>query len=105
MTLWTLLKNDHADISAISRMIVRATDRGAVRNRERLVSELRDELKAHFEGEEDGLFDALERNHRVGDLIRSLEAEHEEIEQELARLARIGRMNTGEWTSRFEDFT
>jgi hemerythrin-like domain-containing protein len=105
MTLWTLLKNDHTDITAIGHTILRATDRGAVRNRERLVSELRDEIEAHFEAEEDGLFEALEDHEEVADLVRSLEAEHEDIEEELARLARIGKKNTVEWTSRFEDFT
>jgi hemerythrin-like domain-containing protein len=105
MTLWTLLKNDHTDITAIGHTILRATDRGAIRNRERLVSELADELEAHFEAEEDGLFDALEDKEQVRDLVASLTAEHEEIEEELARLAKIGKKNTVEWTSRFEDFT
>jgi iron-sulfur cluster repair protein YtfE (RIC family) len=105
MTLWTLLKNDHVDITAIGHTILRATDKGALRSRERLVAEMADEIEAHFEAEEDGLFDALKRKEQVRELVRRLEAEHEEIEEELARLARIGRKNTIEWASRFEDFT
>ena len=105
MTLWNLLRNDHANITAIGHTILRAVDRGAVRNRERLVAELQDEIETHFEAEEDGLLDALEDSEQVRDLVRSLESEHEQIEEELARLAREGRKNTAEWTSRFEDFT
>ncbi len=105
MTLLKLLRNDHTDITAIGEMVLRAVDRGAIRNRERLVSELADELEAHFEAEEDGLFEVLEDKEQARDLVRTLEKEHEDLEEELARLARSHHKNTAEWTSRFEDFS
>jgi hemerythrin-like domain-containing protein len=105
MTLWTLLKNDHANITTLGHTVLRATDTGAVRNRERLVSELQAELEAHFEAEEDSLFKALADDHQVRDLVASLKTEHQRIEEELTRLAKVKSKNTVAWTSSFEDFT
>jgi hemerythrin-like domain-containing protein len=105
MTLWTLLENDHADIAVVGQAIVRASGHEAARIRERLLSEMADDIEAHFEAEEDGLFHALGDKQQVRALVADLKAEHEEIEEQLDRLTRIAKKNSAEWTSRFEDFS
>jgi hemerythrin-like domain-containing protein len=105
MDIWTLIRNDHQNITALGYTILRALDRGVVRNRERLVSELADELEAHFEAEEDSVYEALAGKEGVADLLASLQEEQERIEEEIGRLASSKRKNTADWTSRFEDFT
>jgi hemerythrin-like domain-containing protein len=105
MTLWTLLENDHADIAVVGKAILRASGQEAARSRERLVSEMADDIEAHFEAEEDGLFDALDKKEQLRALVASLKAEHGEIEEVLGRLTRTAKKNTVEWTSRFEDFS
>jgi hemerythrin-like domain-containing protein len=105
MTLWTMLENDHADIALVGQAVLRASRHGAARIRERLASEMADDIEAHFEAEEDGLFDALKKKEQLRALVARLKAEHEEIEEELDCLTRSAKKNSVEWTSRFEDFS
>ncbi|MBM0207180.1 hemerythrin domain-containing protein [Micromonospora sp. STR1s_5] len=105
MTLWKLLRNDHANITAVGHAVLRTPASGGGRNRHRLVAELSDEIEAHFEAEEDTLFEALEDDQEVRDLVSSLKAEHKQIEDDLARLAEARNNDGVSWTSRFADFT
>jgi hypothetical protein len=100
-----LIVNDHANIVSLCRDLLRSTPDGGARNRERLFSQLVHELRWHMEAEEDSLYEALEDHDRVRRLIDELEDEHEEIEEELGRLAGARHKGSREWTQRFEDFS
>ena len=105
MDIWRLITNDHANITDLSRAILRSIGTGAVRSRDRLFDDLDGQLRRHFEAEEDSLYEALEDHERTRGLIDELEDEHEEIEDQLTSLGRVRNKNTREWTDRFEDFT
>ncbi|WP_230530435.1 hemerythrin domain-containing protein [Microvirga roseola] len=103
MDPWHLIANDHVNIVSLCRDILRAPD--GVRSRERLFNQLSDQLRWHMEAEDDSLYDALEDDDRTKRLIDELEDEHEEIEEELGRLAGVRHKGSHEWTQRFEDFS
>jgi hemerythrin-like domain-containing protein len=100
-----LIVNDHANIVSLCRDVLRTTPNGDARSRERLFSQLNDELRWHIEAEEDSLYEALEDHDRTKQLIDELEDEHEQIEEELGRLAAARYKGSREWTQRFEDFS
>ncbi|MCB5177197.1 hemerythrin domain-containing protein [Microvirga lenta] len=103
MDLWHLITNDHANIAELCGEIPRALPDGGVRSRDRLFSELHDELRRHMEAEEESLYDALEDHDRTEHLIAELEHEHEEIERRLGELARVHDKGSRDWTMRFRD--
>ncbi|MXQ14668.1 hemerythrin domain-containing protein [Microvirga makkahensis] len=100
-----LIINDHANIVSLCRDVLRSMPNGDAKSRERLFSQLYDELRWHMEAEEDSLYEALEDDHRAKRLIDELEDEHEEIEEELGRLTGARYKGSREWTQRFEDFS
>ena len=59
MDIWRLITNDHANITDLSRAILRSIGSGAVRSRDRLFDDLEGQLRRHFEAEEDSLYEAL----------------------------------------------
>jgi iron-sulfur cluster repair protein YtfE (RIC family) len=102
MKLSTLL-NSHVDITSLGHTILFASAIGALGSREQLTLDLQSEIKEHFKSQ-DSLFDALKDKDQVRELISNLQSEHEDIEDELSRLAGSREKSTVEWTSGFEDF-
>jgi hypothetical protein len=70
-----LIVNDHANIVSLCRDVLRATPGGDARSRERLFSQLNDELRWHIEAEEDSLYEVLEEHERAKRLIDELDDE------------------------------
>ncbi len=47
MDIWRLITNDHANITDLSRAILRSIGSGAVRSRDRLFDDLDGQLRRH----------------------------------------------------------
>ena len=79
-----IAEHDHAvDVSADA---VRAIDAGNLDRARTLLAELARDLKAHWKGEEDGLFSVLLDQELFEDHLRPLIREHRELEQLLAEV-------------------
>ncbi|AWN45082.1 hemerythrin domain-containing protein [Methylobacterium terrae] len=105
MDIWRLIERDHANIAQLIREIPNALNGpGVVRSRERLLSDLLDELHAHAVSVDAGLLTLLDRYAEARALVEGLRREHEEVMGDLDRLARTRRPASG-WLNTFEDVT
>jgi hemerythrin superfamily protein len=80
MKATALLKKDHAAVKALFRRFAQTTPR-AVKTRERLVAQLRDELDLHARLEEEIFYPAVRRLEGGERLITKAELEHETVKR------------------------
>jgi hemerythrin superfamily protein len=85
MKATALLKKDHAAVKALFRRFAQTTPR-AVKTRERLVGELRDELVLHARIEEEIFYPAVRRLEAGERLVTEAELEHETVTRLLTEI-------------------
>lgn len=106
MDIWRLIDRDHSNIAQLIREIPNALNGpGVVRSRERLLSDLLDELHAHAVAIDAGLLAPLGRRPEARALVEELRREHEAVMGDLDRLARSRRRPASGWLNTFEDVT
>ncbi|WP_269153005.1 hemerythrin domain-containing protein [Methylobacterium crusticola] len=101
-----MIARDHENIGQLIREIPNALNGpGTVRSRERLMTDLIDQLGLHAEALEASLYAVLARHARTGPLIETLRRDHGQVMKKLAPLARYGRRPQDGWLNAFEDVT
>ncbi len=83
MTIYDLLKNDHAKLQTTLDRLLAATEK---QEREALITEVRDLLVPHSRAEEAVLYNSLRDMHEAGKLIRHSYQEHIKAESILRGL-------------------
>jgi iron-sulfur cluster repair protein YtfE (RIC family) len=85
MDLYQLLKQDHQKAKRLFEQLSDTSDR-AVKSRERLFAQLKQELELHTEVEEQHFYPALREQEETKDLIEEALEEHNEVNELLQEL-------------------
>jgi hemerythrin-like domain-containing protein len=104
MDVWQLIERDHENIAQLIHDIPNALGgRSVVRNRERLLGDLIDQLETHADAVRASLYEPLSRSSETRHLVRELEGEHKAFMRPLADLARSRRKDADGWLDAFGD--
>ena len=90
MKIFDLLKRDHKKVTGIFDKIEDTTVR-AVKTREKLFGQLKEELQVHTEVEERVFYPALQEYDETRDLIKEARVEHEKVENLLKQIEAVAR--------------
>jgi len=85
MDLYQLLRQDHLKAKRLFERLAETAD-GASKARQRLFTELRQELELHTQVEEAHFYPALERHEEASELVEDALDEHDEMKQLLEAL-------------------
>ena len=99
MNAFTLLKNDHEKVAGILEKIDATTER-ALKGREELFTQLKNELDVHARIEEEILYPALEEFEETRDISLEAYEEHALVKQLLEELA-VAPKDDEQWTAKF----
>lgn len=99
MNPFTLLKADHEKVAGILESIDETTER-AVKGRDELFAQLKQELDLHAKIEEEILYPALEEKDETRDITLEAYEEHTLVKDLLAQLE-VEPKNTEEWKAKF----
>ena len=99
MNAFTLLKADHEKVAGILENIEETTER-AVKGRDELFAQLKQELDLHARIEEEVLYPALEEAEETRDITLEAYEEHRLVKQLLAELETEPK-DTEEWPAKF----
>lgn len=106
MDIWQLIGRDHENIAQLIREIPYALNGpGVVRSRERMLSDLMDELELHAVALDASLYAPLSRGSRTAGLIEELRRGHSEFARQLRTLFRSRQAPSQGWLNAFEDVT
>lgn len=75
---------EHEVANALALELITAMDGGNLDGAGAIMNRLAEELRAHWQGEENGLFEAMGRSDEYADYITALVREHRELEDLLA---------------------
>ena len=89
MDIFQILKKDHQTVKDLFKKL-ETTGPRAMKSREKLFSQLKDDLEAHSHGEEAVFYPALRENAEMVDLINEATEEHAEVENLLEDLEAMG---------------
>lgn len=101
MDIFQILKKDHQTAKDLFKKL-ETTGPRAVKSREKLFSQLKDDLEAHSHGEEAVFYPALRENAEMVDLINEATEEHAEVENLLEDLEAMGA-ESEEWGSKLAE--
>ena len=99
MNAFTLLKNDHEKVAGILERIDGTTER-AIKGREELFTQLKNELDVHTRIEEEILYPTLEEYEGTRDIALEAYEEHALVKQLLEELAAAPK-DDEQWTAKF----
>jgi iron-sulfur cluster repair protein YtfE (RIC family) len=99
MDAFTLLKNDHKTVAGLMEKIDATTER-ALKGREELFTQLKNELDIHAQIEETILYPVLEKADETHDISLEAYEEHKVVKRLLAELAAEPK-DAEEWTAKF----
>ena len=99
MNAFTLLKNDHEKVAGILEKIDETTER-AIKSREELFAQLKNELDVHARIEEEILYPALEEYEETRPISLEAYEEHALVKQLLEELAAAPK-DDEQWTAKF----
>ncbi len=99
MDAFKLLKTDHKTVAGLMDKIEATTER-AVKGREELFTQLKNELDIHAEIEEAILYPVLEKAKETHEISLEAYEEHKVVKQLLAELAAEPK-DAEEWTAKF----
>ena len=99
MNAFTLLKNDHEKVAGILEKINETTER-ALKGREELFTQLKNELDVHTRIEEEILYPTLEEYEETRPISLEAYEEHALVKQLLEELASSPKDDEG-WTAKF----
>ena len=99
MNAFRLLKTDHKTVAGIMEKI-EATTKRAVKSREDLFAQLKNELDIHAQIEETILYPVLEKAKETHDISLEAYEEHRVVKQLLSELESEPK-NAEEWTAKF----
>ncbi len=99
MNAFTLLKNDHEKVAGILEKIDATTER-ALKGREELFTQLKNELDVHARIEEEILYPVLEEYEETRDISLEAYEEHALVKQLLEELAAAPK-DDEHWTAKF----
>jgi len=106
MDVWQLIARDHENIGQlIHKAPFTLNGPGVVRNRERLLADLMDQLDAHGAALDASLYAPLRQESRTQRLIEELRRERQVFMKQLASLAQYRRRSSAGWLDTFEDTT
>jgi len=101
MDIFQLLKKDHKKVTSIFGKIEDTTHR-ALKTRQKLFNQLKEELEIHTEVEERVFYPALERNEETKEMISEARKEHEEAKELLEELT-AAQQDTDEWMNKLSE--
>lgn len=101
MDIFQLLKKDHKKVTAIFDKIEDTGNR-AVKTREKLFEQLKEELEVHTEVEERVFYPALEASDETKSLIEEAREDHEKSKQLLHQLASSAKDDT-DWMNKLSE--
>ena len=99
MNAFTLLKNDHQKVAGILEKLEETTER-ALKTREELFAQLKNELDIHANIEETIFYPVLEKAEESRDIALEAFEEHRIVKQLLAELEASSK-DDEEWTAKF----
>jgi hypothetical protein len=106
MDVWQLIARDHENIGQLIHEAPFALNGpGVLRNRERLLADLMDQLEAHGAALDASLYAPLRQESRTQRLIEELRRERQVFMKQLASLAQYRRRSSAGWLDTFEDTT
>ena len=106
MEIWQIIGRDHAIIEQSIHDAPRALNGpGVVRNRERILGDLIDDLETHAEALEVSLYDALGAKPEMRTLVTELRDGHRVFMRQLDGLRQRRRHGSDGWLDTFEDAT
>ncbi|GJD96121.1 hemerythrin domain-containing protein [Methylobacterium iners] len=104
MDVWQLIERDHENIAQLIHDVPNALGgRSVVRNRERLLDDLIDQLETHAVAVRASLYEPLSRTSETRRLVEDLQGEQEAFMRPLAGLARSRRKDADGWLDAFAD--
>jgi hypothetical protein len=104
MDVWQLIERDHENIAQLIHDVPNALGgRSVIRNRERLLDDLIDQLETHAVAVRASLYEPLSRTSETRRLVEDLQGEHEAFMRPLAGLARSRRKDADGWLDAFGD--
>jgi hemerythrin-like domain-containing protein len=104
MDVWQLIERDHENIAQLIHDIPNALGgRSVIRNRERLLGDLIDQLETHAEAIDASLYGPMSRASETRHLVMELQDEHHAFMRQLAGLARSHRKDADGWLDAFAD--
>ncbi|HNP31257.1 MAG TPA: hemerythrin domain-containing protein [Nitrospirales bacterium] len=101
MDIFQILKKDHQAAKDLFKKL-ETTGSRATKSREKLFSQLKDDLEAHSHGEEAVFYPALRENAEMVDLIDEATEEHANVENLLEELEELGP-ESEEWHSKLTE--
>lgn len=101
MDAFTLLKNDHAEVSALFKQ-VEATDENNAAARQQLFNQIKQALDIHTHIEETLLYPVLKQAAETRDITIEAYEEHQEVKDLLAQLADTPA-DSEDWTDTFAE--
>ncbi|GJL59683.1 MAG: hypothetical protein NPIRA03_25400 [Nitrospirales bacterium] len=101
MDIFQMLKKDHHTAKDVLKKL-ETTGPRAAKSREKLFSQLKEDLEAHSHGEEAVFYPALRENAEMVDLINEATEEHAEVENLLEDLEELGP-ESEEWNSKLSE--
>ncbi len=98
MDIFQILKKDHQTVKDLFTKL-EGTGARAAKGREKLFTQLKNDLEAHSHGEEAVFYPALRENAEMVDIINEATEEHTEVENLLEELEELGP-ESEEWDSK-----
>jgi hemerythrin superfamily protein len=101
MDIFQILKKDHQTVKDLFKKL-EGTSARASKSREKLFTQLQEDLEAHSQGEEAVFYPALRENAEMVDMINEATEEHAEVESLLEELEELGS-ESEEWRSKLAE--
>ncbi len=101
MDIFQMLKKDHQTAKDVLKKL-EGTGPRAAKSREKLFSQLKDDLEAHSHGEEAVFYPALRESAEMVDMLNEATEEHAEVENLLEDLEELGP-ESEEWNSKLRE--
>jgi hemerythrin superfamily protein len=101
MDIFQILKKDHQTVKELFKKL-EATGPRAAKSREKLFSQLKNDLEAHTHGEEETFYSALKEHTEMQDNIEEAMDEHETVASLLEELEELDQ-ESEEWSSKLAE--
>lgn len=101
MDIFQILKKDHQAAKSLFKKL-ETTGPRATKSREKLFSQLKEDLEAHSHGEESVFYPALREHTELEAMVEEAMKEHEEVSNLLEEIEELGS-DSEEWSSKIAE--
>jgi hemerythrin superfamily protein len=97
MDLWQTIKQDHRKVEQLFQQVS-----GGAGDAARLFQQIKQELTAHTEGEEQAVYPVLRQHEKTKDLVQHALKEHQEVDRLLHQLMQMPK-GDAQWAAKLQE--